>query len=72
MWKEGVAVNLDTSWDNLVFVWLVISCANRERWAKVAIIVDGSLLIMDAVCTFQIIETFKRIVFSFLSLLNQY
>ena len=31
-WKEGVAVDLDVSWDNLVLVWVVISFNIQEYW----------------------------------------
>ena len=48
-WEEGVAVHLDASWDDLIFVWVVISCTVREHWGKVVIATDGSLLGMDPI-----------------------
>ena len=32
---EGVAVDLDASWNYLIFIWAVISCTVREHWGRV-------------------------------------
>ena len=48
-WEEGVAVHLDASWDDLIFVWVVISCIVREHCGKVVIATDGNLLGMDPI-----------------------
>ena len=42
-------VHLDASWGDLIFVWVVIYCAVREHWGKVAIVIGGNLLGMDPI-----------------------
>ena len=49
VWEEGVAAHLDASWDNLIFVWVVISCTVWEHWGEVAIAINGDLLGMDPI-----------------------
>ena len=48
-WEEGVAVHLDASWDDLIFVWMIISCTVRKHWGEVAIAIDGNLLGVDPI-----------------------
>ena len=48
-WEEGFAVHLDASWGDLIFVWVVISCAVRKHWGEVAIVIGGNLLGIDPI-----------------------
>ena len=41
--EEGVAVHLDASRDDFIFVCLVIYCIVWEHWGKVAIAIDSNL-----------------------------
>ena len=34
-WEERTAVGLNTSWDNLIFTWMIIPCTGEEHWGKV-------------------------------------
>ena len=48
-WKERIAVDLNASWDNLIFTWMIIPCTGGEHWGKVAVTINGNQLVLDPI-----------------------
>ena len=52
-WEERIAVDLNASWDNLIFAWMIIVLipwyTGGEHWGKVVVTINGSQLVLDPI-----------------------
>ena len=46
-WEERIAVDLNGTWDNLIFAWRIILCTGGEHWGKVVVTITGNRLVLD-------------------------
>ena len=46
-WEERVAVDLNASWDNLIFTWMIIPCTGGKHWSKV--VVNDNQMVLDRI-----------------------
>ena len=47
--KELLFIDLNASWDNLIFTWMIIPCTGREHWGKVLVTISSNQLVLDSI-----------------------
>ena len=44
-WEERFSVDLNESWDNLIFTWMITPCTDGEHWGKIVVTINGNQLV---------------------------